>query len=222
MPSHPPYRVAALAGAAVFVLYLLTLAPTTSFWDTSEYIATAHILGLPHPPGNALFVVLARVWSLLLSPLGLSVAVRINVFAAATSAAASALWFLVAHRLIAGFAAERWMALVGAGAATLLSASAFTVWNQSNVNEKVYTVSVLVIAAVTWLAVLWYDRRDHPGSLRYLLGALYLLVLGSTNHLMSVLPAPALVVLSLLAGIGFLMRPEFWARALPLIVLGLS
>ena len=88
---RPPYAAAALVGLAVFALYVVTLAPTTAFWDTSEYIATAHILGIPHPPGNPLFVVLARTWSLLLSPLGLSVAVRVNLFAAATSALAGGL-----------------------------------------------------------------------------------------------------------------------------------
>ena len=114
------------------------------------------------------------------------------------------------------------MGLVGAAAATLLSATAFTVWNQSNVNEKPYALSVLVITAVSWLAVLWYDRRDRPDSLRYPLGALYLLALGSTSHLMSVLVAPAFGVLVLLAGPAFLLRKQFWLRALPLVLLGLS
>ena len=77
---RPPYLQAALVGAGVFLLYAITLAPTTAFWDTSEYIATGHILGIPHPPGNPLFVVLARAWSILLDPTGLSVAVRINLF----------------------------------------------------------------------------------------------------------------------------------------------
>ena len=212
MERHPPYRSAVLAGTAVFILYLVTLAPSTAFWDTSEYIATAHILGIPHPPGNPLFVVLARVFSLLLAPFGLSVAVRINVFAAATSAAAAGFMFLVAHRIVSSFVTERWMALVGAGCAALLSATAFTVWNQSTVNEKVYTVSLLVIAAASWLAVLWYDHRAEPKSLRYLLSALYLIVLGSTNHLMSVLPVPALGLLVLLAGLGFLADRGFWLR----------
>ncbi|UCC82638.1 MAG: hypothetical protein JSW46_16930, partial [Gemmatimonadota bacterium] len=48
----PPYRHAGIAGFAIFLLYVITLAPTTAFWDTSEYIATAHIVGVPHPPGN--------------------------------------------------------------------------------------------------------------------------------------------------------------------------
>jgi hypothetical protein len=219
---RPPYLAAALAGAALFTLYLITLSPSTAFWDTSEYIATAHILGIPHPPGNPLFVSLARVFDIALAPFGLSVAVRINVFAAATGAASIGFFFLIAHRVVSVFATQRWVALAGAGAAALLSGTAFTVWNQSNVNEKVYTVSVLVIAAVTWLGVLWYDRRADPKSLRYVLAALYLLVLGSTNHLMSVLPAPALGLLALIAGPAFLMRKAFWIRALPLVLLGLS
>jgi hypothetical protein len=222
MERRPPYWAAILAGTVVFILYLVTLAPTTAFWDASEYIATAHIFGIPHPPGNPLFVVLARVFSVLLSPLGLPVAVRINVFAAATSAAAASFMFLIAHRLVSSFVTERWMGLAGAACAALLSATAFTVWNQSTVNEKVYTVSVLVIAAASWLMVLWYDNRARPKSLRYLLATLYMVVLGSTNHLMSVLPAPALGLLVLLAGLGFLAQGGFWLRAVPLVLVGLS
>src|SRR5688500_15379989 len=84
----PPYKEAAIAGGLVFALYALTLSRTTAFWDTSEYIATAHIAGIPHPPGNPLFVVLARAWSVLLAPLGLEVAVRVNLFSALMSASA--------------------------------------------------------------------------------------------------------------------------------------
>ena len=223
MDEHrPPYGVAAMVGAAIFALYVITLAPTTAFWDTSEYIATAHILGIPHPPGNPLFVVLARAWSVLLAPLGMSVAVRINLLAATTGAAAGAFMFLVAHRILSFHLGEGRRALVGGAAAAILGATAFTMWNQSNVNEKVYTLSVLVIAAVSWLAVLWRDRRHLPGSERYLLIALFLMVLGSTNHLMSVLPAPALVLFVLMSDFRAPFRPAFLVRAIPLVILGLS
>ncbi|HLL85592.1 MAG TPA: DUF2723 domain-containing protein, partial [Longimicrobium sp.] len=80
--TRPPYLAALAAAAAIFALYGITLGPTTWFWDTSEYIATAHILGIPHPPGNPLFVILARAWEVLLTPFGLSPAVRINLFSA--------------------------------------------------------------------------------------------------------------------------------------------
>ena len=223
MSEHrPPYIAAVVAGAAIFVLYILTLAPTTAFWDTSEYIATAHILGIPHPSGNPLFVVLTRVWIILLSPLGLSVAVRVNLLAAFTSAAASGFFFLVAHRIVWGLLGDHRRALAGAAVSALLGATAFTVWNQSVVNEKVYTVSVLVIAAVTWLAIRWRDRRHQPGSARLLLVAGYLMVLGWSNHTMSLLPLPALGFLLLMAAPRVLLRRDLWVRALPLVIIGLS
>ena len=163
---RPPYKEAAIAGLLVFILYAITLARTTAFWDTSEYIATGHIMGIPHPPGNPLFVVLARAWSVLLSPLQLSVAIRINLFSAVMSASAHALWFLVVHHILRYFSREHYFRLSGAAAAVLVSATAFTVWNQSNVNEKVYTVSLLTIALLTWLAVRWQEnlgkgKDDH-------------------------------------------------------------
>jgi hypothetical protein len=243
---RPPFRAAVISGFGVLTLYLLTLSPSTAMWDTSEYIATAHILGIPHPPGNPLFVALAKAWSILLAPLGLTVAVRINILAAVTSAAAAGFYFLVVHRVLWGFlrsdetppAVERpevaeagatppegrsgSMLLLGTGAAVLLSATAFTVWNQSTVNEKVYTISVLVIAAVTWLVLRWKDLRADPRSSRYLLWAIYLLALGSTNHLMSVLPLPALLVFVALVSPAALVDRRIWSRGILLVALGLS
>jgi hypothetical protein len=75
---------------------------------------------------------------------------------------------------------------------------------------------------VTWLAVLWHDRRAQPGALRYPLWGVFLLALGSTNHMMSVLPVPALAVLVLLTGLRPLIRAAFLWRAVLLVILGLS
>jgi hypothetical protein len=220
--AGPPYGSAALCALAVWCVYVLTLAPTTAFWDTSEYIATAHIVGIPHPPGNPLFVFVGRAWSLLLAPLGLPVAVRINLLAATTSAAASGFMYLIVHHVLSAFVEGSRLARLVAFVAVLPGATAYTVWNQSNVNEKVYTLSVLFIAAVSWLAVLWHDRRSRPGASRYLLWIVFLLAIGSTNHMMSVLPGPALVVLVLLSGPMRLLRPAIIGRAILLVLLGLS
>ena len=219
---RPPYREGALLGLAIFGLYILTLSPTTAWWDASEYITTGHLLGIPHPPGNPLFVSLARVWSLLLAPLGLPVAVRINLLAAATSSLASFFFFLIGHRVLSTVIEERWRLMIGAACGSVMGATAYTVWNQSTANEKVYTVSVAVIAAVSWLALRWYDQRGEPAGLRALLFALYLMVLGASNHLMSVLPAPALGLFVLMAGPAVLLSRRFWTRAIPLVILGIS
>ena len=42
---RPPYLAAGIATAVVWLLYAITLSRTTAFWDTSEYIATAHMFG---------------------------------------------------------------------------------------------------------------------------------------------------------------------------------
>ncbi len=219
---RPPYRAAGIMGVLVLGLYALTLAPSTSWWDASEYIATAHILGIPHPPGNPLFVVVAKVWTLMLAPLGLSVAVRVNLLAAFTSAVATGFFFLVSHRILSVIVRERWMAILGAASGAIMGATAYTVWNQSVVNEKVYTLSVMVIAVVSWLMLRWYDHRGSPQGIRYLVGAVYLMVLGASNHLMSVLPLPAAGLFVLVVGPSVLFRRKFLARVLPAVILGLS
>ena len=104
--ERPPYLWALATFVIVLFVYVLTLAPTTAFWDASEYIAAARVIGIPHPPGNPLFVILAHTFGLL--PLGETYAVRINLFAATTSAGAAGFWFLVAERWLRSIVPVRW------------------------------------------------------------------------------------------------------------------
>src|SRR2546426_10625643 len=98
LAERPPYFVAGLAARGALLLSFTTRAPTTQFWDSSEYMAAAHALGIPHPPGIPLFIILGHAWGLL--PLGADYARRINLFAAVTSAAAAGLWFLIGERCL--------------------------------------------------------------------------------------------------------------------------
>jgi len=206
----------------IWALYLLTLAPTTGFWDTSKYIATAHILGLPHPPGNPLFVVLGRVSDVLLGWTGLSVAVRINLMGATLSAASSFFWFLAIARVAAHFLKNERDVLLASAAAILIGATAFTVWTQSNLNEKVYTVSLFVVALVSYLAVRWKDEADTPRGDRLLLLMALALGLGAANHTMSVMPVPALAVFVLWHRWRTLLRPSVMAGGVLLFLVGFS
>lgn len=184
----PPYRVAAIVGVAVLALYVLTLAPSTAMWDTSEYMTAAYTLGLPHPPGNPLFVLIGRVFSIL--PIAPSVAIRINLLAAICSAVAASMWFLVTDDVCREWL-DGWKRRVTAVAAALLGATAFTVWNQSVVNEKVYTVSLAGIAIVSWLILRWSRGPDGVAADNLLLLVSFLLGLGYSNHMAGILPLPA-------------------------------
>jgi hypothetical protein len=191
----PPYLMAACVATGAMLLYILTLAPTTQFWDTSEYIAAAYTLGIPHPPGNPLFVLMAHVWGMI--PWVQNYAQRINLFAAATSAVSAGCWFLIGERWLRSIVPARWPRRLAALAGAIVAASAFTVWNQSVVNEKVYTLSLLSIALILWLIVRWDDQPAGQAHDHYLLLIVYLLALTSTNHMMGVLVGPVVIVLLL-------------------------
>jgi hypothetical protein len=217
---RPSYGAAGIAAAVVFLLYLVTLAPTTAMWDTSEYIAAAYTLGLPHPPGNPLFVLIGRVFSVL--PIAPSVGMRINILAAFCSAISAAMWFLITERVLVGWLPLKWQRMVGAAVATAIGATAFTVWNQSVVNEKVYTVSLLGIAVISWLMIRWSDDPDGRKADRILVLVAFLLGLGYTNHMAGMLPALSVAVAVLVRRPRTILRWRLLLAALGVMMLGIT
>ena len=218
--QKPPYLWAGLTALVIFLIYLATLAPTTAFWDTSEYIAAAKVLGIPHPPGNPLFTILAHTFGLL--PLAASYAVRINLFAAVCSAVAAGCWFLVADRWLQPIVTVRWARWGAAFAGVLVGATSWTVWNQSTVNEKVYTVSLMSMALCMWLVVHWGDDEPGPHRDRWLVLIAYVMALSSTNHLMALLAIPALAVYVFFTDWRVLTRPWVLVSVAVAVAVGIS
>ena len=216
----PSYLAAAIAAALVFILYLMTLAPSVAMWDTGEYMAAVKVLGIPHPPGNPFFVMLGHAFASL--PIPVSYAARINIMAALCSALSAGLWFLITERIVARWIGERWQRLVVASLATLIGATAFTVWNQSVVNEKVYTVSLLFFTIVSWLMIQWIEEPDAPRADRILILVAYLLGLGYSNHPAGFLPLPAAGLAIIMVRWRTLLRWKLVLIALGALVLGLT
>src|SRR6266545_4989427 len=214
------YLTAAGVSLAALILYIVTLAPTTQFWDASEYIAAAHALGIPHPPGNPFFVIVAHVWGLL--PVASDYARRINFLAAVTSATSAGLWFLIGERWLRSIVAHDGWRRVAAAAGAVVGATMFTVWNQAVANEKVYTISVLSIALILWLTLRWADQPAESRNDNLLVLIVYLLALTATNQLMGLLVAPAVLVYVLLTDPRALLRPRFLIAAGLVAVVGLS
>ena len=197
MSSRPPYAAALGVAGLVLLGYLLTLAPTVTFWDAGEFIAAAKTLGIPHPPGTPLFVMIAHVWAMLF-PVG-EYAFRTNLLSALLSALGAGCFFLVAHESIRVFTSDldeksgRILRLGGGAAAALLGAFTFTNWQNSNETE-VYSVATFTIAAMSWLAHLWRRDRATPRASRLLLLIVYLAGISIGNHLLALLAGPAIIL----------------------------
>src|SRR6185369_9118757 len=91
-----PLKRNVICAAVVFltslVLYVCTLAPTVTLVDSGELIVAARSLGVAHPPGFPLYVLLAHLATVF--PLG-SIAARVNFASALFAALASGLVTLV-------------------------------------------------------------------------------------------------------------------------------
>lgn len=192
MNPSPPYRSAGWAALAVLAVYIATLAPTVTFWDAGELIAAAHGLGIPHPPGTPVYVMLAHVWGLLV-PFG-DYAWRLNLLSAVCGAVAAGCWFLVTHALMRRLDPEappRFARRAGYSAAAF-TAFSFTTW-QNAVEAEVYAVAMLTIALAAWGAVRWSELRDERRSPRLLLLLLFLGAMSIGNHLLALLVGPAVL-----------------------------
>lgn len=177
--------------------YVFTLAPTVTFWDAGEFIAAAKILGIPHPPGTPLFILLSHVWGEAL-PVG-EFAWRLNLLTAMFSAAAGGFWFLVVHESLVPATVDmapqtaRRLRLWGSAAAVVLAAFSFTTW-QNSTETEVYAVAAFLISVMAWLCLLWRRNRSDPRSARLLLLVAYLAGISIGNHLLTLLAVPGLLL----------------------------
>jgi transmembrane protein TMEM260 (protein O-mannosyltransferase) len=218
--AAPSYLAALIVSIVIFAIYILTMAPSTAMWDTSEYIAAAYTFGIPHPPGNPFFVIIGRVFAVL--PIAPNVAARVNVLAALCSAASAGLWFLITEHVVRDWLPSRATRIAAGAFAALVGATAFTVWNQSVVNEKVYTVSLAGIALVSWLAVRWSANPTGKSADARLVMIAYLCGLGYANHMAGMLPALAVAIVVLAYRASTMFRWKLLLACLAALVAGVS
>ncbi len=196
--SRPPYLAALGVFLVVLVAYVWTLAPTVTFWDAGEFIAASKMLGIPHPPGTPLFILLGHVFGQFV-PIG-GFAFRTNLMTAVFSAAAAACLCLVVVQALRGWPrnpsggarSDPLYAMGGATAAAIISAFVFTVWQNSNETE-VYMVATFSVAAICWLSWLWRCHRGTKRASHLLLLIVYIGAVSVGNHLLTLLVGPAVI-----------------------------
>ena len=195
-----------ISGWAVFavatIVYLLTMEPTTSLWDCSEFIATSYKLEVGHPPGAPLFMLLARVASLF-APTPAEVPMMIN----AMNAVASGLCIMFLHWTITHLARRithregepiyphQILLILGSGVVGALSYAFTDTFWFSAVEGEVYALSSMFTALVVWLMLKWEENAHRPTAMRWIILIAYLMGLSIGVHILNLLTIPALVMI---------------------------
>ncbi|HQS06070.1 MAG TPA: DUF2723 domain-containing protein, partial [Daejeonella sp.] len=184
------------------IVYSLTLEPTTSFWDSGEFIASAYKLQVVHQPGAPLFLMLGKVFSLIAGNDTSRVAFWINMVSALASAATILFLFwtitALAKKVIQekGKELSNWgmISIMGSG---LVGALAYTFSDSfwfSAVEAEVYALSSLCTAVVFWAILKWDQHADEPDSDRWLIFIAYVMGLSIGVHLLNLLAIPAIAL----------------------------
>ena len=193
-----------VTAAAVFVIsaftYLSTIEPSASFWDCGEFIASSYKLEVGHPPGNPVFQLIARVFTMLGD--NMHAAVLVNSMSALCSALTIFLLYLTivffAKRLIrkgsdGSVSTGSAIAILGSGAVGALAYCFSDTFWFSAVEGEVYAMSSLFTALVLWAMTRWYDVADEPYANRWIVLISFLMGISIGVHLLNLLAIPALV-----------------------------
>ena len=175
-----------LVGTTLGLVYFATLAPGVTLWDAGEFASAVESLGIPHPPGTPLFVMVARAWRLLL-PFLTTVAAT-NLLAAVSTAVAAA----IATSLVARWTRDT-LAAVAAG---LVFGGMSTVWLNATETE-VYSASLLLSVVMLWVGFRAGAKAREPDvQRRWDLLLVYLFALAPPLHLSAMVAAPGAIALA--------------------------
>jgi hypothetical protein len=204
MKNHLQQRIiGGLTFIIALITFMLTLEPTASFWDCSEFIACAYKLEVGHAPGAPLYMLLGRLFSLLALGNTENVAMAIN----ALSAVASALTVLLLFHIIYWFVLKlsqkikseikienvHFVAVIASLIGSLSYAFTDSFWF-SAVEAEVYATSSLFSALVFWCITKYEQEPNDWPENRWLVLIFFLLGLSVGIHLLNLLALPAMAL----------------------------
>ncbi len=194
-------KINIITGWVVFliasIIYLLTIEPTSSFWDCGEFIASAYKLEVGHPPGAPFFMLLARLFMIFIP--ASSAALAVNALSAMCSSFTILfLFWSITHKAkkIAGSESElsrgKIFAIMASGVVGGLAYTFSDSFWFSAVEGEVYAMSSLFTAVVFWAILKWETLANRKGELRWIILIAYLMGLSIGVHLLNLLAIPAI------------------------------
>ncbi len=195
--------LAAFFGA--LAIYLPTLAPSVVPGDGGELQTLTGVMGISHPTGYPLLLLLNRAFASL--PLGGDLAYRVTLLCAVlTAGAVLAMYFMLRES-----GARPVAALAGAW----LMAAAPRLWMHASAAE-VYPLSELLMALSLWLLIRWANGRAPLWVPMLALG------FALSHHVSIRLFGPAVLVFLLTVNPRLPIQPRKWLPALVALLLPLA
>lgn len=194
----------AITGWGVFlfatIVYILTMAPTASFWDCGEFIACANELEVPHPPGAPFYLLLGRLFAILSFGNAELVPYMVNIMSVLSSSFTVLFIFwtitMLAKKMIVPKDKEpdmgQTIAMMFAGLVGALACTFSESFWFNAVEAEVYAMSSVFTAAVVWLIFKWEEKADEPHNLRFLVLIAFIMGVSIGVHLLNLLTIPAL------------------------------
>lgn len=187
--------------AVALITYYLTVEPTASYWDCSEYIATSAKLQVGHPPGAPLFQMMGAFFSSFASGPE-NIAFWVNMMSVLASAFTILFLFWSLTRIITRFVIKKTnptgtqaVLVLGAGVVGAMSyAFSDSFWFNA-VEAEVYAMAMLITSAMFWLGLRWEEEMLTPRGDRWLVLIAFLIGLSFGVHFMGLLTVPAIGML---------------------------
>lgn len=216
---------ALLAVVIPFAVYMATLAPSVTFFDSGEFLTATTTLGSAHSPGYPLFLMYAKPFTWL--PFG-NIAFRINMATAFSSSLASLGVYLLTLRLLKDellidnprFSA--WVIKLAGLSAACVFAFTPRLWLQSN-HDKPYPLLAFITAVIFYLILLW--RQHYTQGVErpaFIYAATFLAGMSMAAHQSVVLLVPAWAVLIILADWRMITRVKELILATAFALFGFS
>jgi len=198
------HHLAAVLSLVLASVYATTMNPTVSFIDSGELASVASTLGIAHPTGYPLFTILGRIAALV--PMDAAIIVKLNVSNLLLVALSVGMFFEVS--VLVGLSSigqrrpkkprtdQEKSLVMAAAVGTLIVGLSSTVWAQSSAVE-VYSLHLLMIMIVLFSFVKGMEElsNDSESISRWFLLFLFALGLSFTNHMTTLLLAPAFLYL---------------------------
>ncbi|MGB1529305.1 MAG: protein O-mannosyl-transferase family [Flavobacteriaceae bacterium] len=193
-------RLGWFAFAISLLSYLLTVEPTASYWDCSEYIATAAKLQVGHPPGAPFFQMVGAVFAIL-APHAEYIALSVNMMSVLASSFTVLFLFWtitgIARRLVRKQVDDNHtqiLVLIAGLVGALGFAYTDSFWFNA-VEAEVYAMATCILSILFWLGLRWEADMDKPRGDRWLVLIAFVVGLSFGVHFMGLLTIPAIGML---------------------------